>query len=207
MRKTHQWSSLYMSVSFFLSLSSNVLWDKYQLQQHASFTYTWRNGICFRYSSHLSCVFCTLPLKFLALLLLLLVWVVVFFCRRRCCWCWCCLLCTVLITVAAVANLKYSGECVSSSWKTFSMEFSLSHVRLVRYVLTRKSNYSKYVKKDPPQFEIRATCTWKHVFKSLSATYVYISKLFLHICSDLSIFAIVHALSTVVYLFFWFFFF
>lgn len=131
-----------------------------------------------------------------------------FFCRR-CCWCWywCCLLCAVLITVAAVANLKYSGECVSSSWKTFSMEFSLSHVRLVRYVLTRKSNYSKYVKKDPPQFEIRATCTWKHVFKSLSATYVYILKLFLLICSDLSIFAIVHALSTVVYLFFCFFFF
>lgn len=126
-----------------------------------------------------------------------------FFCCRCC---WCCLLSTVLITVAAVANLKYSGECVSSSWKTFSMEFSLSHVRLVRYVLTRKSNYSKYVKKDPPQFEIRATCTWKHVFKSLSATYVYILKFFLLICSDLSIFAVVHALSTVVYLFFWFFF-
>lgn len=94
----------------------------YQLQsQHAlRFTYTHiymhihtsqRNGICSRYmvhsTSHLSCALC--------------IWC---FCCCCCCYVW---LCTVLIAVAA--NLKYSGECVSSSWKTFSMEFSLFNMR------------------------------------------------------------------------------
>lgn len=89
-------------------------------------THSNRNGMCFRYTLDGICrMFCNATHSW---------WCFSWRCWRcclyfyRCCsccyYCCCCLLRDVVL-IAVGANLKYSGECVSSSWKTFSMEFSL----------------------------------------------------------------------------------
>lgn len=78
------------------------------------YIHTRRNELCFRIniflSLRMSCAFC---LSLLAVVHLM--------------FCFWLLLCFdfVQFLLLVAANLKYSGECVSSSWKTFSMEFSL----------------------------------------------------------------------------------
>lgn len=160
--------------------------------------------MCFRYSSHLSCVFCTLPLMFLALLLLLLVWVVAIFLSSL-------LLVLVFLLFALYSSYYCRCRCQSKIFRGVCLEFMKNFFNGIftfpcafsTLCADSQKQLFEICKKGSPA--IRATCTWKHVFKSFSATYVYILKSFLLICSDSSVFAIVHALSTVVYLFFWFF--